>query len=431
MQKPTNSLLDSENVDLFANPILDIEQAFLDHLTNTESLKFIIRDGISEELLNSPNNKAVFGFAAWYFRENNEAPTPQVMAMEFPKLQLFLPEASVQWVVQKLRERYQRNKVQDLTRNLARLSDSPTEALEYLREQTVEIDRRSVSTKTIWTPDDIEEFIEGMKEKIIQGQYKGHSFGFKEIDDFTGGNKPGYLSGLAARPKRQKTFYACQSFIANVYRGIPSVFYALENTKEEIIMRISCMLSGVPWDSAQRGELMPNDWERIRRAWDDFNKSGNGYIVRPDPGNRSVAELALMADKLEVENVVVSQFKYVEPMKDYYRSDHEKWGEIVVDLKLAATKSGVERPWYVETQLNREAQTMTEMQDADLAQLGLTDMWGQACDIMFCLFQNRDLRASGLTEFGIIEARNSDKSSWLIHSEFKETTELRLIDGGE
>ena len=114
-------------------------------------------------------------------------------------------------------------------------------------------------------------------------------------------------------------------------------------------------------------------------------------------------------------------------MKDYYKSDHEKWGSIVVDLKMAATKSGAERPWYVETQLNREASSMSEMQDADLSQLGLTDMWGQACDIMFCLYQNRDLRASGLTEFGIIEARNSDKNSWLVHSEFKKGTELKIV----
>src|SRR5581483_671258 len=106
--------------------------------------------------------------------------------------------------------------------------------------------------------------------KIIQGQFKGHSFGFKEVDDFTGGNKPGYLAGLAARPKRQKTFYAIQAWIANVYSGRPSVFFPLENTTDEIVLRASCMLSGVSYDSAQRGELMPEEWERYNQAWSDF-----------------------------------------------------------------------------------------------------------------------------------------------------------------
>lgn len=415
--------LDNESV----GPMLDLEQEFLDHLTSTEDLAMVIREGFDVDLLNTPNRKAITNFAVHYFKQNGTAPTPEVFLMEFPNIELYETRAAMPFVLEKLRERFQRNGVQTLIRGVAKLSDSPTEALSYLREHTLDIERKSMTSKTVWSADHIDEFITSMKEKILAGQFKGHSFGFKEVDDFTGGNKPGYLAGLAARPKRQKTFYACQAFIANVFRGEPSVFYTLENSQDEIILRISCMLSGIPWDRVQRGECMPADWEAIRHAWHEFKKLAPAYIVRPDVGERSVQSLLLQADKLEVTNVTVSQFKYIEPVKDNYRAEHEKWGSIVVDLKLAATSPGRERPWYIETQLNREAQSMTEMQDADLSQLGLTDMWGQACDIMFCLFQNRDLRASGLTEFGIIEARNSDKNSWIVHGEFKEGTELKIV----
>jgi replicative DNA helicase len=420
-------LLETVSEDQSVSGPLDLEQELLDHLTDFDSLRFLIQDGFSDELLNYPNNKAVYQFARHYFRSNGTSPTVEVLRTEFPKLELYNTSAAIEWVVEKLRERFQRNRVQDVTRKLAKLANDPAAALSFLREQTIEIERKSVTSKIIWTPDDIEEFIARMKEKILQGQFRGHSFGFKEVDDFTGGNKPGYLAGLAARPKRQKTFYAIQSFIANVVAGRSTVFFALENTQDEIILRASCMLSGIPWDRAQRGELMPDDTKKILQAWDLFSAEGNAFIIRPDPGERTVHDLLILADKVEAENVIVSQFKYVEPSSDRYRSEQEKWGSIVLDLKLAATAPGKERPWYVETQLNREAQSMTEMQDADLAQLGLTDMWGQACDIMFCLFQNRDLRSSGLTEFGIIEARNSDKAAWLVHSEFKNGTELKIV----
>lgn len=427
MEERTTLREELEAEEFVAGPILDIEQEFLDHLTNFESIVFFMREGFDVDLLNTPNRKAIANFAFHYFRTNGTSPTPLVLQTEFPTIELYETQAAASWVLEKLRERYQRNEVQALTRELAKRTDSPSEALSYMREKSMEIDRKSISSGTVWTPDNIDEFIVSMKDKILQGQFKGHSFGFKEIDDFTGGNKPGYLAGLAARPKRQKTFYACQAFIANVFRGEPSIFYTLENSQQEIILRISCMLSGIPWDRVQRGECMPADWDAIKYAWQEFQKLAPSYIIRPDVGERTVQALKLQADKLEATNVTVSQFKYVEPTGNFYRNEHEKWGSIVVDLKLAATSPGYERPWYIETQLNREAQSMTEMQDADLSQLGLTDMWGQACDIMFCLFQNRDLRASGLTEFGIIEARNSDKHSWLVHSEFKEGTELKIV----
>lgn len=426
MRELTKNLLETVNEDPFVNGPLDLEQELLDHLTNFDSLRYLVREGFDKELLNYPNNKAIYNFACYYFKENGTSPSPEVLRTEFPKLELFETSAAIEWVSSKLRERFQRNRVQDLTRRVAKLSDRPTEALSLLRENLNEIERTSVTTDTIWTPDQIEEFITLQKEKILQGQFTGHSFGFKQIDEFTGGNKPGYLAGLAARPKRQKTFFAIQSFIANVFSGTPSAFFTLENSREEIINRAGCMLSGVPWNAAMRGELMPADWDRIRLAWSQFAAAGNAFIIQPPPGERKVSDLLLLADKVQAENITVSQFRYLESQKDFYKSDNEKWASIVVDLKLAATQQGSERPWYIETQLNREGNNMSEMQDADLSVLGLTDMWGQACDIMFCLFQNRDLRASHLTEFGIIEARNSDKDSWLVHSEFKDTTELRI-----
>lgn len=408
-------------------PILDIEQEFIDHLTDTESVVHFIREGFDVDLINTPNRKAIANFAFHYFRTNGTAPTPMVLRTEFPTIELYETQGSASFVVEKLRERYTRNEVQALTRELAKRSDSPTEALSYLRAKSLEIERGAASSIDEWGPDDTQYFMRQIQEKILSGQYRGKSFGFEEIDKFTGGAKPGYLAGISARPKRQKTFFWLQALLTQIYAGGNPIAFTLENTELEIWQRMSCMISGFSWDKMQRGEVMPGDWKRIEEAWDELKTYGNWTISRPPVGERSVPSLLLKADKAEADSVLVSQFKYIEPINDFYRADHEKWGSIVVDLKLAAITQGAERPWYVETQLNREAQSMTEMQDADLSQLGLTDMWGQACDIMFCLFQNRDLRASGLTEFGIIEARNSDKHSWLVQSEFKEGTELKIV----
>jgi len=411
-----------------SNLLLDLEQEFVDHLTDKESLEYIVRSGFNPDFLNAPLNRAVFQFAQFYYQQNSEAPNAKVLKSEFPTLELYMPEVAASYVVERLRDRFTKNELQQITRELAKLSSNPQEGMMFLRDRAMELERKTVSTQTVWTMDDAEYFIQKAQQKILDGQYKGFSTGFGEVDKFTGGMRPGYLTGLAARPKRQKTFIALQALIAQVIQGHRPVFFTLENTEEEIWNRLNCMITGVPWDRMQKGEMMPADWKQFEDKLEEFRGAYDPklFIVRPPIGERTVPSLLLQADKLEADSVILSQFKYIEPTRDYYKADHEKWGSIVIDLKLGATRSGSERPIYVETQLNREATSMTEMMDADLAQLGLTDMWGQACDLMFGLYQNKDMRASHLTEFGIIEARNSDKSSWYIHSEFKEKTELSL-----
>lgn len=417
--------------DPTTNAILDLEQEFLDHLTDKESLEYIIRSGFNPDFLNAPLSRAVFQFAQFYYQQNGEAPVPKVLKSEFPALDLFMPEASASYVVDSLRDRYTKNELQQITRQLAKLSSNPQEGMMFLRDRAMELERKTVSTRTVWTQSDAKYFIEQIQSKILTGQYKGFSTGFKTVDDFCGGTKPGYLTGLAARPKRQKTFIAIQAFIAQLIQGHHPILFTLENTEMEIWQRLFCLVTGFSWDTMQKGGIMPADWRQLDEKWDQFMGTYDPKfeIARPALGERTVPSLLLQAEKVEADSIFISQFKYIEPTRDNYKADHEKWGSIVIDLKLAATKAGAERPIYVETQLNREATSMNEMMDADLAQLGLTDMWGQACDLMFGLYQNKDMRASHLTEFGIIEARNSDKSSWMIHSEFKEYTELTLQEG--
>ena len=62
-----------------------------------------------------------------------------------------------------------------------------------------------------------------------------------------------------------------------------------------------------------------------------------------------------------------------------------------------------------------------------LGQLGLTDRIGQASDIVFALFQNKEMRDNHMVQFGIVEARNSDKHNWHIMTEYKNTTSLEMI----
>jgi replicative DNA helicase len=407
--------------------LFDLEKEFINHITIKESLEFSIRDGLSIETLYVPKHKATYAFAQHYFNETKMAPTATVLQVEFG-LEAEEPQTSIDWIILKLRERYKKNQVQDLAFGIADRSEDPTQAIDFLQQSLVEIQRNTATGRYIWGAGSYPLFFEGLQDKIIRGHHVGLPVGFDIVDTFTGGLKKGYLAFLAARPKRQKTFFLLKAFIEQKRAGYKPILFTLENTEDEIWLRLSCMLSGYPWDLAHRGIFDDRAWKQLKTAWEEFDSLGEHWISRPPMDERTVPAMMLQADKLEADSVIISQFKYIQPvLQSYNRPDHQKYAEIVMDLKQAATTQGSERPLYVEAQFNREGESIEEFSDIGLGQLGLTDMMGQAADVVFALYQNKDMRAQQHTQFGIIEARNHDKHNWYVHSEFKNRTSIEMV----
>lgn len=422
----TMSLLDPTNDDQSVS--LDLERELVNHLVDKASVEFIIREGLSTDLFYTPTNKAIFNFVNEYFNETSGAPSPAVLTTEFPNVQLSETQSSVHWIVDKLRERYQRNKVQELAWNLAEISHDPKQAMDMLTGEVLEIQRNSVSQRHVWGAGDSSLFLSSLQDKILEGNYKGVTLGFDKVDQFTGGLRSGHLGFLAARPKRQKTFFMLKAFIEQKRQGNSPIFFTLENTEEEIMLRISCMLSGYPWDMAQRGEITSQGWKMLENAWKEFDSLGQHWISNPSFDERTVPSMILQADKLGADSIIISQFKWIQPTNSYYlhRPDHEKWASIVSDLKLGAIRQGHERPIYVEAQLNREGESLEEFSEIGLGQLGLTDTMGQVGDIVYALYQNKDMRENKQIQFGIVESRNTDKHNWYVTSEFKSQTYMEM-----
>jgi hypothetical protein len=405
---------------------LDFEQEFINHLANLPSLEYILREGISPDLLLSPRTKSVFTFVTHHFNASGRLPGAKTLKQEFPKLEFEEPETTVQYVVEKLRDRYQRNEIGELIEAIAEVTvKDPKEAMSRLRQAAFEIDRNSTSNRHLWLPGDHKLFLRNLQQQVLAGAFNGTTCGYAEIDKFTGGIKDGNLAYLLAREKRMKTFNVCMAFIGQARDGRNPYFATLENTEQEIMLRISCILSGYSWDLAQRGIFTAKDYKMIDKAWEEFSQH-KFAIEMPPMDERTVPALVSKADKVGAEAIIISQFKYIKGVKDFYRSETEEKAEVAIDLKQAAVRPGAERPFYVEAQFNRGGDSMEELEDFDGSKVGLTDMIGQAADTLYGIFQNKDLRANNTLEFGILTARNHGKASWYIQTELVNKTEFKV-----
>ncbi len=108
----------------------------------------------------------------------------------------------------------------------------------------------------------------------------GLSYGLGNLDEFTGGLRAGEVTVVGARSGVGKTSLACQTVAANCRRGVSTLLFSLEMTKEQIQRRLLSIVSGVcyrhllnPWESskdeaARVSEAVPQMIEWPLRIYD-------------------------------------------------------------------------------------------------------------------------------------------------------------------
>jgi replicative DNA helicase len=82
----------------------------------------------------------------------------------------------------------------------------------------------------------------------------------------TGGWQKGELALLAARPSMGKSAFAINAVWHAAARGIPSVFYSYEMSRNSILKRLICLLAKVSYQDLQRDELTKDERARVADA---------------------------------------------------------------------------------------------------------------------------------------------------------------------
>ena len=216
--------------------------------------------------------------------------------------------------------------------------------------------------------------------------------GFHQVDEFTGGLKPGEMFVLAARPSIGKTSLAL-NIIANVaYRNPkprPVAFFSLEMTDKQIARRLLCTEAQISerlfWD----GSFKNSDLAKLSGA---ASRIRNAELYIDPTGGLTISELRAKARRLKSEHdIQLIVIDYLQLMHADSRVDgrQQEVAEISGGIKKLA--KDLQIPVLVLAQLNREIdKNVSASARPKLAHLCESGAIEQDADIVCFLHRNRD-----------------------------------------
>ena len=406
---------------------LILEDQLLDHLSVPASALVLYRERFSPDYLLKDEilGKEVLEWVFDFIVEHGMAPSTATVKDQFVKFEFHEPEAPVEYVIEKFRNRYKRNQLEPAMKRASKLTvKDPDAAVKQALSELHEIHQRTLNRKYRLDTQDWNQQMTLYKEKVKAGHFNGITLGYPEVDEILGGLRPGTITYMLARPKRYKSWSLMKSAVEAQWQGHNVYFASLELTHEEMYRRYMAMVSNVSWLRLHKGQPLPEDFRKIEDAMEQMREEGGKMtLVHPEYGERSAAFLLEDAKREESEVMYIDQLSYMEMGgHNRYEKDHEKVKFIAHELKHAADTL----PIFIAAQFNREGANLTEM--ADTAKIGLSDAVGQTADLLLGNHQTKEMRQSHILQFGVVDSRNTEVARWNIHVRLNKECQFELIE---
>ncbi len=211
--------------------------------------------------------------------------------------------------------------------------------------------------------------------------------GFEDLDKMTAGLQAGDLLIIAGRPSMGKT-----AFVLNVVENaaihsegkVPTLFFSLEMSKEQLVQRMLCSLSKVDASRLRTGHLGESDWPKLTTG---AGLLSDAEIYIDDTPSISVLELRAKSRRLKAEkNLGLIVIDYLQLMSgNNSENRQQEISDISRSLKALAKELKV--PVVALSQLNRSLENRTDKRPimADLRESGAIE---QDADVIMFVYRD-------------------------------------------
>jgi len=242
-----------------------------------------------------------------------------------------------------------------------------------------------------------------------QGTVTGIPTGFIDLDYKTSGLQPSDFVLIAARPSMGKT-----AFVLNlvdhisVKKGLPSMVFSLEMSKEQLVNRMLAMESNVDSQKLRTGTLSDSDWDAVVEG---IGVIGNSKLIIDDTPGISIMELRSKCRKMKLEyglNAVI--IDYLQLMSGSGKGGDNRQQEISeISRSLKGLARELNAPVIALSQLSRACETRQDHRPmlSDLRESGAIE---QDADVVMFLYRddyyNKDTDMPNIAEVIIAKQRN-------------------------
>lgn len=232
--------------------------------------------------------------------------------------------------------------------------------------------------------------------------------GFHDLDVMTAGFQRSDLLVLAGRPAMGKSALAISILEhAGVVEKIPSAYFSLEMSKDQLAQRMLCSIAGVNAHKVRTGFFSQTDWPKLVTA---AGKLSEAPIYIDDSPGMSAFELRAKARRLKSRHdIQLLIIDYLQLMSGGKRSENRQQEISEISRSLKALARELDLPIIAISQLSRAVEQRADHrpQLSDLRESGAIE---QDADVVMLLlreeYYNPTEENKGITEVIVAKQRH-------------------------
>jgi len=380
---------------------MDLDLSLLSAVVRNEGDYFLAkRDGIITTMLEG------VAIGGWEFIEDHVLQYGKVPSEEFfsakTGIELDDPPEDTAILINDLKDRVLWNKLKAAHESSSEfLGDNcPKKALDVLQKAVQLAYSEGIAGGKIGNLLSLGDEVVEYYDRIKNGE-RGISSPWQAMSDMTQGWWGGDFVVFVARMSVGKTFAMLMLALTAWLEGKKVLFVGTEMTRMKLAFRFYALHLKLPYNEFRKGQLGTLQESKMRESIENLSKE-DGIDVVGDDFNAEIKEIELAVEQVRPDILFVDGLYLV---KNLGKSRHERVSNTADDLTRLAKRHDI--PVIASTQFNRDVASNSRT-SVDAANVGITDVIGWNCSVMFALFQTEDMKEDKIMGFRPLKLREGE-----------------------
>jgi replicative DNA helicase len=248
---------------------MDVEKALLSKIIRDRDVLTAVNARITPQFFNDDKWRRVFEFVVEHWRKYNTSPDLATVALDFPTYTWSEEDQTIEYFIDKLRERRHRTILVTALSDAAGLMESSDPRTlgqmdEILQRALIQVRVETTPTTDLNLRTALATVEEILTDRMDDpGYLRGISSGFKGIDRLTGGWQPEQFIVLIGLPKAMKSSTLLyMAMMCHLQARVP-LFLGFEMSNGEQLDRLMSLYGKVGLTKVMTGKISQNEYNRI------------------------------------------------------------------------------------------------------------------------------------------------------------------------